>query len=352
MAAHHDRRSGDLARSSAEPDGPPWTGAGDPLSDVLRNVRLSGALFFVVDATTPWCVSVPETKAYQAILFRRARHLVSYHIAVEGSGFATVPGQVPSAFAAGDILVIPHGDAYRIESSLGAAPELDREGTLQFFRDMMSGRLPFVVTEGGGGPPPAKFICGFLGCDTRPFNPLLAHLPRLLVIRRVEGKADLLSQLVDLTMAEMQRSRSGGASVRLGLSELLFVEAIRRHIQALPEGETGWLAGLRDPGVGRALAALHERPEAAWTLEMLAREAGVSRSVLAERFAALVGHTPMQYLMNWRMQLAARLLAEGPGKISAIAFEVGYQSEAAFSRCFKRVVGISPALWRREAASG
>ena len=170
------------------------------------------------------------------------------------------------------------------------------------------------------------------------------------MIRRVEEKTDLLSQLVDLTMAEMQRSRSGGASVRLGLSELLFVEAIRRHIQALPEEETGWLAGLRDPGVGRALAALHQRPEAAGTLEILAREAGVSRSVLAERFAVLVGHTPMQYLMNWRMQLAARLLAEGPGKISAIAFEVGYHSEAAFSRCFKRVVGTSPALWRREAA--
>ena len=112
--------------------------------------------------------------------------------------------------------MIPHGDAYRIESRLGAAPELDREGTLQFFRDMMSGRLPFVVTEGGGGPPPAKFICGFLGCDTRPFNPLLAQLPRLLLIRRVEGKTDLLSQLVDLTMAEMQRSRSGARACASG----------------------------------------------------------------------------------------------------------------------------------------
>ena len=350
MAVHHDRGSGNPARSSARPDRPPWIGASDPLSDVLRNVRLSGALFFVVDATTPWCVDVPETKAFQAILFRRARHIMSYHIAVEGSGFATVPGQEPSAFAAGDILVIPHGDAYRLESSLGADPEFDREETLLFFRDMMSGRLPFVITEGGGGLPPAKFVCGFLGCDIRPFNPLLAHLPRLLVIRRMDGKADLLSQLIDLTMAEMQHGRSGGACVRLGLSELLFVEAIRRHIQVLPEDETGWLAGLRDPGVGRALAALHQRPEAAWTLEMLAREAGVSRSVLAERFATLVGHTPMQYLTNWRMQLAARLLAEGPGKISAVASEVGYQSEAAFSRCFKRVVGISPALWRSEAA--
>ena len=176
-------------------------------------------------------------------------------------------------------------------------------------------------------------------------------MPHLLLVRRGQGKADLLSQLVDLTMAEMQRSRSGAASVRLGLSELLFVEVVRRHIESLPEGQTGWLAGLRDPGVARALAAIHARPEAAWTLEALAREAGVSRSVLAERFPVLVGHTPMQYLTNWRMQVAARLLAEGPGKVSAVAFEVGYRSEAAFSRCFKRVVGISPALWRRDAAS-
>jgi AraC-like DNA-binding protein len=352
MAAHHDRRSGDLARSSAETGHPPWIGGRDPLSDVLRTVKLSGALFFVVDATTPWCVAVPEARAYQAILFRGARHLISYHIAVEGRGLASVPGERPVPFATGDILVIPHGDAYRIEGRPGAAPEFDREGTLQFFRDMMSGRLPFVVTEGGGGDPPAKFVCGFLGCDSQPFNPLLAQLPRLLLIRRVEGRADLLSKLVDLTMAEMQCSRSGGASVRLRLSELLFVEAIRRHMDALPEGESGWLAGLRDPGVGRALAALHELPHAQWNLETLARSAGVSRSVLAERFTALVGHPPMQYLTNWRMQLAARLLADGGGKVSDVAFRVGYRSEAAFSRSFKRAVGVSPASWRRDANSG
>ena len=143
-------------------------------------------------------------------------------------------------------------------------------------------------------------------------------MPQPLLVRRGQGKADLLSQLVDLTMAEMQRSRSGAASVRLGLSELLFVEAVRPHIDSLPEAQTGWLAGLRDPGVGRALAAIHARPEAAWTLEILAREAGVSRSVLAERFPALVGHTPIQYLTNWRMQIGPSFLAEGPGKVSAV----------------------------------
>ncbi|HMQ95290.1 MAG TPA: AraC family transcriptional regulator [Amaricoccus sp.] len=352
MTEGHDRMSGSPARSSGEVAPPARAGGQDPLSDVLRNVRLGGALFFLVDATAPWCVDVPESEAYRAILFRRARHLISYHIAVEGSGFASVPGGKPMAFDTGDILVIPHGDAYRIESAPGTVPEFDREGTLQFFREMAAGRLPFVVREGGGGDPPARFVCGFLGCDSRPFNPLLTQLPRLLRIRRRAGGADLLDRLVDLTLAEMRRERTGGTSLRLGLSELLFIEAIRRHLEALPEGETGWLAGLRDPGVGRALAALHARPQAAWTLGDLAREAGLSRSVLAARFAALVGLPPMQYLARWRMQRAARLLADGDARVGAVAFEVGYGSEAAFSRGFKRMVGVSPAEWRRAAETG
>jgi AraC-like DNA-binding protein len=359
MTGSHDRASGIVAPSSGRGDlpagegdpapGPDAAPGGiDPLSDVLRNIKLTAALFFMVDATAPWCVDVPHTRDYRSILLRGARHLISYHVVVEGGGFASVPGRDPVAFETGDILVFPHGDAYRMESAPGVPPEFDRDEMVGFFRMMAAGDLPFVVPEGGGGDPPAKFICGFLGCDARPFNPLLAHLPRLLRIRRPAGGADLLGRLVDLTIAEVQRSRSGGACVRLGLSELLFVEAIRRHLETLPGGETGWLAGLRDPVVGRALAALHGRPRQEWSLETLAREAGISRSVLSERFAALVGQAPMGYLANWRMQLAARLLADTDAKIGAIAFEVGYRSEAAFSRSFKKIVGVSPAIWRRE----
>jgi AraC-like DNA-binding protein len=346
MRGDHDRLSGSPAPSSGA------TGRGerrDPLSDVLRTFRLDGALFFVVDATSPWCVDVPRAEAFRRSLFRGARHLISYHVVVEGAGFASVGGGSRVEFGTGDVLVVPHGDAYRMESVPGAPPELDRGATLQFFRDMAAGRLPFVVPEGGGGDPPARFICGFLGCDARPFNPLLAQLPRLLLVRGGDGGGDLLGPLIELTMAEMGRDGSGGADVRMRLSELLFVEAIRRHVGALPEGETGWLAGLRDPAVGRALAALHGRPHAPWTLEALAREAGVSRSVLAERFATLVGQPPMHYLTAWRMQRAARLLADSDATVGAVAFEVGYRSEAAFSRSFKRTVGLSPALWRRDA---
>jgi AraC-like DNA-binding protein len=226
-------------------------------------------------------------------------------------------------------------------------PELTPDTSLDFFREMAAGRLPFTIEEGGGGAERAKFVCGFLGCDLRPFNPLLGALPRLLHVRRAsDGQNDVLDGLIDLTLAEAQAQRIGGESIRLGLSELIFIEVVRRYLATLADGRTGWLAGLRDPAIGRALSLLHERPAESWTLEELAREAGVSRSVLADRFTHLVGHPPMQYLTRWRMQLAARLLADGTRKVSAVGLEVGYASEAAFSRTFKRIAGMSPAMWR------
>lgn len=326
-------------------------GGGDPLSDVLRTVRLKGALFFLVDATDPWCVDVPQADAFAGIILPAARHVVSYHIVVEGRGLARVPGAEPVRIEAGDIIVFPHGDPYAMSSAPDVPPELGPAETLQFFREFAAGRLPFIVPEGGGGEPRAKFICGFLGCDLSPFNPLLAALPRLLHIRRPPGP-DLLDRLVDLAMAEMQAARAGGESIRLGLSELMFVELLRRHLVGQPEDASGWLAGLRDPAVGRALALLHAEPARGWTLDTLARNAGVSRSVLAERFAARVGEPPMRYLTLWRMQLAARLLADGTDKVAAVGGRVGFRSEAAFSRTFKKVTGQSPAEWRRARAMG
>jgi AraC-like DNA-binding protein len=195
-------------------------------------------------------------------------------------------------------------------------------------------------------------VCGFLGCDLEPFNPLLATLPRLLHVRRgPRSTGDPLDQLIDFTVAESRERRAGGECVRLRLSELMFVEVVRRHLATLPAEETGWLAGLRDPMVGRALALLHSRPAQPWTLESLARDVGLSRSVLAERFAHLVGHPPMGYLTRWRMQVAARLLADGLAKVSAVAREIGYDSEAAFSRAFKRAAGMPPGVWRRRHAA-
>jgi AraC-like DNA-binding protein len=181
---------------------------------------------------------------------------------------------------------------------------------------------------------------------------LLAALPKVMHVQRPSRTEDsLLDRLIELTLAEAQTRRAGGECMRLRLSELMFVEVIRRYLEGLPSEHTGWLAALRDPGVGRALALIHEQPARVWTLEELARQSGMSRSVLADRFAQLVGEPPIQYLTNWRMQVAARLLADGASKVAVVGREVGYASEAAFSRSFKKLTGLSPATWRETHAS-
>ena len=150
-------------------------------------------------------------------------------------------------------------------------------------------------------------------------------------------------------MNESAEKRAGGESVLAKLSELMFIEVIRRHLAGLPPEQAGWLAGLRDPFVGKALSLMHAKPAQDWTIEELGKEAGLSRSVLAERFSDLVGMPPMQYLAKWRMQIAAQLLASGVSNIASVAAEIGYSSEAAFSRAFKKIVGVPPSEWRRRA---
>jgi AraC-like DNA-binding protein len=316
-------------------------------------VKLTGALFFLVDASSPWGIEVPEAEAFAAIILPRAQHLVSYHIVLKGSGWVRLPDVPLARFEAGDVLVLAHGDPYWMLSAPHQAPEFDREATLAFFRDMAAGKLPFVIEEGGGGAERARFVCGYLGCDMQPFNPLLATLPRLLKVEAATARHEgLLDRLIELTLAEARRHRAGGDCIRLRLSELMFVEVIRRHLEMLPAGQTGWLSGLRDPGIFRVLSMLHEHPAHHWSLQDLAERAGMSRAVLAGRFTQLVGCPPMQYLMLWRMQIAARLLADGARKVAAVAHEVGYESEAAFSRVFKRVTGLAPASWRTRHEAG
>ena len=206
-------------------------------------------------------------------------------------------------------------------------------------------QLPFTLRQDGGGGPRTQMVCGFLGCDARPFNPLLATLPRTLRVSTREG-GGWLESLARLAVAESEGGRPGGESVLARASELMFVEVVRRYLTSLPPEQTGWLAGVRDPFVGRALAVLHDRPAEPWTVESLAKESALSRSALAERFTHLVGEAPMQYLTRWRMQLAATLLRSRNVSVFEAAMEVGYASEAAFSRAFKKVVGLPPAAWR------
>ena len=361
MAHTHDRKSSSLAGSSiAELETLAASGsdlteeplicatsATDPLSDVLRTVKLTGAVFHLVEASFPWGVEIPPIRDYSSIILPHAQHVISYHIITKGSGWVEVPGVASNAFEAGDILVLAHGDAYALLSSQGQTPEYDRKATLEFFRQWMAGKLSFVTIEGGGGAGGAEYVCGFLGCDLTPFNPLLSTLPRLLHLRRsTRDRNDLLERLIDLTLKDARLPRLGGESIRLRLSELIFVEVIRLWLVSMPAHQTGWLAGLRDPAIAKVLTLLHDRPAYPWTIRLLADEAGMSRTALAARFNRVVGYAPIEYLTLWRMQIAARLLTDSSMKVSAVGQDIGYRSEAAFSRAFKKHTGVSPSGWR------
>jgi AraC-like DNA-binding protein len=327
----------------------PESASVDVLSDVLLTVRLTGALFFPMEVSSPWVDEIPRATEFASIVLPGAQHVVSYHVVRQGRCWAARRGDPAVCLEAGDVLVIPHGDPYMMASAPDLRSTTPPDAVLGFFRDMATSSAPLAVTEGGGGPERAHVVCGFLGCDIRPFNPVLEALPPALYLQRRTGATgdDRVSQLVELALAESRERQSGTRCVLLHLSELLFVEVVRRYLNSLTSEQTGWLAGLRDPIAGHALALLHNRPSDEWSLERLAREIGISRSSLAERFSGVIGQPPMHYLTRWRMQLACRLLRDDAAKVSAVALDVGYQSEAAFSRAFKTLVGTSPAEWRR-----
>jgi AraC-like DNA-binding protein len=320
----------------------------DALSEVLSAVHLSGSVFFDVTAKAPWVAEAPASARIADAVAPGAQHTIEYHVVVRGSCWISLLGDrefAPVKLAEGDIAVIPHGEAHVVSSAPGMRAEPDLG---MFRRPEDENALPFSLRTGGEGPSDAHLICGFFSCDTRPFNPLLDSLPPFMRVGRNASQArdGLLDQFIRLAAAESENKRPGSQSILNRLSELMFVEVIRLHMTQLERDNTGWLAGLRDPLVGRALALLHAQPSRAWTLEELAAEAGASRSALADRFGHLVGAPPIQYLTQWRMQLAAKRLAEPGVKVASVAYEVGYESEAAFSRAFKKLVGQSPGQWQ------
>jgi len=319
----------------------------DVLSDVLSSIRLTGSMFFLVEASTPWRTQAPATRTFAQTVMPAAQHLISYHVVTRGNCWGGLAGEEPQRLDTGDILVVPQGDPYFLAAPPDALQAYADDVAVSFFRRMAAGELPTVVNEGGGGAEKTEFICGFLGCDARPFNPILGALPRVIHLRASAGDRDRLSPLVDFALAELRQRGQGSREVLLRLSELMFVEVVRRQLLDTAAERPDWLAGLRDPLVARVLAHLHAHPARAWTLEELAAATGASRSTLAERFLQYVGQPPMHYLIAWRMQLAARLLADGKAKIRAVAESVGYASEAAFSRAFKKHAGVSPSDCRR-----
>ncbi|HEX4299129.1 MAG TPA: AraC family transcriptional regulator [Devosia sp.] len=321
----------------------------DVLSEVLRAVRLTGAVFFDVSPTAPWAIATPAMRDIRDRVMPEASHVIAFHVMLAGSCWVETvhPSLGPFLVEAGDVILLPRGDPH----VMGSAPGTGVAPDMTLYYRPVDRTLPFAFTKFGGGGTPARFVCGYLGCDATPFNPLLDALPRLTVVRTRDDQGRLISDLIAAALSETGRDRPGTETVLAKLSEVLLVQALRTHLDQLPADASGWLGGLRDPHVGRALQLIHGLPAQDWTLPGLAREVGLSRSALAERFTRLVRETPMHYLGRWRMQLASHALEQPEQTIAAIAEDVGYQSEAAFNRAFKKYVGAPPGAWRRARAA-
>jgi len=317
----------------------------DALSETLRVVRLVGAIFIHGRFTAPWCYQSPRADSAAAILEPTAERIVIFHLIAEGECYVELGSQEPMRLMAGDVVVFPQGDAHRMSSQPGLAP-----GPAKRLEAVLS-RRPRQLVYGGGGTA-TRLICGYLACDDRLARILLAGLPPIVRVNvRGSNAGTWLEASVRYALAEARSPRPGGAGVLAKLAEVLFIEVLRLHMNQQTETNTGWLAGVRDRIVGAALNSMHKNPARAWTLQELARTAGTSRSVLAERFQHLVGTSPMQYLTQWRMLLAANLLRGSNAQLARIAEDVGYQTDTAFSRAFRREFGAPPATWRRTHAA-
>jgi AraC-like DNA-binding protein len=324
----------------------------DTLSDLLRTVRLRGAAFFYVSFRGHWSAGASAAKDIAHLVMPGCDHVMEYHMIAKGSGWAAVDGLSPVRLQAGDIVVFPQGDRHVISSAPGVEPDRGKRELLWAQPDQPR-PMPISFHEGlvdAGALPvesaDAIAVCGFLGCDLRPFNPLITALPRILHLPASRA-GSWVGHLIDQAVVESNDRRPGGDAVLERLSEMMFVDAARRYLDTLPQDSVGWLAGLRERFVGKALALLHAHPARQWSVDDLAREVGLSRSALHERFVQYLGQAPMQYLASWRIQLGTRLLRESSRVVADIALEVGYDSEAAFARAFKRMVGMPPAAWRR-----
>ncbi len=320
----------------------------DALSDVLKSVRLEGAVYLNAEFTAPWCIrgecSVASVRQRLA-----GSHVVFFHFLTEGRCKVRLAdgGEVLDV-AAGDVILIPQDDRHLLGSDVTLTP---MGADTLFGADPPADDADFVQLRHGGGGATTRFVCGYIASSRSACRPLFEALPRVLRIPIGDGPASaMLRELLQMGVRESMASRPGAESMLAKLSELMFVEALRRYVEDLPPGGKGWLAGVRDAHIGRALALMHGSPARAWTVEELAREVALSRSALAERFVALVGEPPIQYFARWRLALAAQALRAGGEAIVRIAERSGYESEAAFSRAFKREFGVPPGEWRKGAS--
>lgn len=316
----------------------------DVLSDALRQMRLTGAVYFDVHAGAPWIATTPGSASICAKVMPEFEHVVAFHIMMDGGAWAQLIDEPQSALylAAGDAVIVARGHSHSLSSEQGDRSEPD----LGMYRRATLDTLPFVFNQFGGHGEKARIICAFLGCNVRPYNPVLEALPPLLHVKRSSAAGALTFDLMRVALEESRQARAGGETILAKVSELMFLNAVRQHIDGLPAESTGWLAALRDRQVGAALRAMHAKPAEPWTLDSLGREAGLSRTAFSTRFSEVMGIPAIQYLGNWRLQVAAGLLDRQGMSIAQIAADVGFGSEAAFNRAFKRQVGMPPGAWR------
>jgi AraC-like DNA-binding protein len=318
------------------------------LSEFLKTVKLDGALFYNAEFSAPWCAHSIDALTVTSYLSPNSEHVIIFHLVTEGRGYAQVEGKddLPLSLNAGDILIVPHGDAH----ILGNGPPVRPVNRAQVLERVLSQGLK--VSRMGGGGEVTKFICGYMSCDPQLSRVFLGGLPPILKIGiRDDASGQWLENSIRYSVDNADASRPGDKAVLAKLSEALFVETLRRYVALLPREQTGWLAGVRDPEVGKTLALLHRKPAHPWTIAALAKEVGISRSVLAERFRRYLSKTPIAYLTCWRLQLGAQLLTSTSNSVAQIAAEVGYESEPSFNRAFKREFALPPARFRNQSKS-
>jgi len=317
----------------------------DALSEILGAVKMEGALFYDAEFTAPWGFRSPSSSEVAAHFSRNTRHVITYHLLTEGKARAELEaGEEGTDLAPGDIVIFPHGDAHIIRNG---SPSLVIDNG-QHLDEIMSHGI--YRGRGGGGGAKTRFVCGYMESDRELCRGFLSGLPAICKVNiRNDPKGEWLENSIRFSAQEAAAEHAGGEAVLARLSEALFAETMRRYMAQLSPEQTGWLAGARDPHVGEALAHLHRAPEKPWTIAELAQKVGLSRSVLAERFRYFLGDPPMTYLARWRLRRAAEMLRSTSHSVAQIASQVGYESEAAFNRAFKREFGEPPARFRDHA---
>jgi len=318
----------------------------DVLSEVLKVVKLQGAIFYNGEFSSPWSFCSPASRTIAPYLAPGAGHAIIYHLLTEGHASARLRDGERIALSAGDLVIFPHGDPHIIENG---PPTQTVDLTKELARIVANG---LNIARFGGGGEVTKFICGFMACEPRLSQVFLSGLPPLFKVSiRNNPSGRWLENSIRFSVDQADASRAGGEAVLAKLSEVLFVETLRAYITQLPADQTGWLAGARDAEVGKTLALMHRSPARPWTIASLAKEAGLSRSVLAERFRRYLNESPMAYLTRWRLQLGAQMLGSTSYSVAQVASEVGYESEAAFNRAFKREFTVPPARFRSRSRS-